>query len=132
MLGCVRHILCNVSRERYRQFKDQVYASLNSVKEKFHFHFINADGTPQEVQERIIKEIQYQSSMELSNETFECVRRLPLASEVIANARYELVKRLDHYRARDGPLFEKVIQVLSTEFVHIIKRQALSGTQSTS
>ena len=97
------------------------------VKDKFHFHFINAEGGPQEVQERILKELRYQSSMELSDDTFERLRRIPLASEVILNARYELVRRLDNYKARYSDLFDSVISVIMNEFLHIIRRQALSG-----
>src|SRR4051812_48886333 len=80
-----------------------------------------------EVQERILNELKYQSSMELGDDTFEKVRKIPLASEVILHARHELVRRLDDYRSRHSELFDRVINVLMNEFVHIIKRQALSG-----
>jgi adenylate kinase len=116
-----------LAEERYRQFRNQVYDSLKLVKEKFHFHFINAEGSPSEVQERILNELKYQSSMELGDDTFEQVRKIPLASEVILHARHELVRRLDDYRSRHSDLFDRVIQVIMQEFVHIIKRQALSG-----
>jgi len=116
-----------LAAERYRMFKEQVYESLKLVKSHFHFHFINAEGSPAEVQERIIAELSYQSSMELADETFEQVRRIPLASEVIQSARHDLVRRLDHYRSACGPLFEQVIHTISSEFLHIIRRQALSG-----
>ena len=116
-----------LAEERYRVFKQQVYESLKYVKDKFHFHFINAEGGPTEVQERILKELRYQSSMELSDDTFERLRRIPLASEIILNARYELVRRLDNYKARYSDLFDAVIGVIMNEFLHIIKRQALSG-----
>jgi len=116
-----------LAAERYRQFKEQVYESLKLVKEKFHFHFINAEGTPLEVQERIIKELSYQSSMELADVTYEQVRRVPLTSEVITNARHDLVKRLDGYLTHNPKLFAKVIDVINDELMHIIKRQALSG-----
>lgn len=88
---------------------------------------MSAEGTPAEVQERIIAELSYQSSMELADETFEKVRRIPLASEVILAARHDLVRRLDHYRANRSDLFERVIAVITNEFLHIIRRQALSG-----
>ena len=116
-----------LAEERYRVFKQQVYESLKYVKDKFHFHFVSAEGGPTEVQERILKELRYQSSMELSDDTFERLRRIPLASEVILNARYELVRRLDNYKARYSDLFDQVIAVIQNEFMHIIKRQALSG-----
>lgn len=116
-----------LARERYRHFRDQVYDSLQAIKSKFHFHFINAEGSKQEVQERIVKELTYQSSMELSHDTFEKVRKIPLASEIIMNARHELVKRLDHYKSRHSELFDRVVAVVKQEFLEIIHRQALSG-----
>ena len=79
------------------------------------------------MQDRILKELRYQSSMELSDDTFERLRKIPLASEVILNARYELVRRLDNYKARYSDLFDQVISVIMNEFIHIIRRQALSG-----
>lgn len=60
------------------------------MKRFFHFHFIDANGGFKEVQERIRKEIAYQSSMELDKATFSFVRKLPLASELTANARHAL------------------------------------------
>ncbi len=66
------------------------------------------------MQERIIAELSYQSSMELAEETWEKVRRIPLASEVILAARHDLVRRLDHYRSACAPLFERVINVITT------------------
>ena len=120
-------LISSLAEERYRIFKQQVYESLKYVKEKFHFHFINAEGAPTEVQARILKELRYQSSMELGDETFERLRKIPLASEIILNARYELVRRLDNYKARYADLFDAVIAVIMSEFLHIVRRQALSG-----
>lgn len=112
---------------RYRLFKEQIYASLQTVKKKFHFHFIDADGTVEQVKARIQKELEYQSSMELGEETFNLIRNFPLSTEVIKNARHELVKRLDHYNVAHRELFQQVMLVLQKEFVEIIRRQALSG-----
>lgn len=80
--------------ERYRQFTDQVYDSLKLIKEKFHFHFINAEGSREEVKERIKKELIYQSDMELGDDTFEAIRVVPLASDIILHARHELGMRM--------------------------------------
>lgn len=116
-----------LARERYRQFKELIYESLQSIKENFFFHFISADGAPEVVQERILAELKYQSLFELHELTFEKVRRLPLASEIVENARYELVRRLDSYTREHPQLLDKVIDVLSTDFFPIIRLQALSG-----
>jgi hypothetical protein len=42
-------------------FKDEVYQALQMVKDKFLFHFIPADGSPDDVKRRILSEFQYQS-----------------------------------------------------------------------
>jgi adenylate kinase len=116
-----------LAKTRYRLFKEQIYASLQTVKKKFHFHFIDADGTVEQVKARIQKELEYQSSMELSEETFNLIRNFPLSSEIIRNARHELVRRLDMYNTVHRSQFEEVMQVLQREFADIIRRQALSG-----
>jgi adenylate kinase len=116
-----------LAAERYRMFKEQVFESLQLVKERFHFHFINAEGSPKEVQERIIQELSYQSSMELADDTFDSVRKIPLASEIITNARHDLVRRLDAYRSSSPELLDRVIAVILNDWLHIIRRQALSG-----
>lgn len=83
-----------------------MYEALQRVKNRFHFHFIDAHGTPEEVRspapstsarvrgrvrsvaltrharqvrERIKAEFGYQSSLELADATFEIVRTFPLA-----------------------------------------------------
>uniref|UniRef100_A0A6A7G8R6 Adenylate kinase n=1 Tax=Hirondellea gigas TaxID=1518452 RepID=A0A6A7G8R6_9CRUS len=116
-----------LARGRYRQFKELVYESLQNIKEKFAFHFIDADALPEMVQQRILKELEYQSSLELHQITFEKVRRLSLASEVIENSRYELVRRLDRYSREKSDLFDRVINHLLNDFFGIIRLQALSG-----
>lgn len=116
-----------LAEERYRLFKDQVYASLQTVKQKFHFHFIDAAGSPEQVTDRIVKELKYQSTMELNDATFQSLRKIPLAAEVIVNARHELVKRLDNYVYRHSDLFYRVVELIQTDMIHIIKRQSISG-----
>jgi len=146
-----------------------VYESLKSIKEKFHFHLIDAVGSPDDgtevlllplcsilwvtvviVRERLQKELEYQSSMELGDDTLEVVcaacnwffvsvpaesfvqssiidarqvRRLPLASELIQNARFEMVRRLDRYKARHSSVLDKVVDCILSEFMPIIRRQ---------
>lgn len=116
-----------LAEERYRQFQEQVFDSLKYIKDQFAFHFINADGGPSEVQSRIIRELKYQSSNELADETFEIVRKIPLASEIIQNARHQLIQRLETYRTQHSELFANAINIINSEFTHILKRQALTG-----
>ena len=62
-----------LARERYRVFKKNVYEALRAIKGHFHFHFIPAEGPPDEVRNRINEEFVYQSSLELGNDTYQLV-----------------------------------------------------------
>ena len=48
---------------RYKTFKESTYDSLTTLRKLFHYHFINAHGSVIEVQQRIIQELKYQSSL---------------------------------------------------------------------
>ena len=97
------------------------------MKKHFPFTLIDASGTIEEVQQNIIKEFKYQSSLELSQESYDMVQRIPLVSDVIVHARGDLVSRLDDYQYRHTSLFEEVIQVIEREFVPVIRRHAIAG-----
>ena len=64
-----------LARNRYRVFKEKTYDALVSLKQIFHFHFINAQADLVVVQENILHELEYQSSLELDPRTFSCDRR---------------------------------------------------------
>lgn len=120
--------LCEDSaRHRYYVFKDQTWGALKSLKEIYHYHFVNAEGPIQDVEANILKELQYQSSLELDPKTYDRVRSIPLAEEIILHARQELVRRLDCYELEHTELFSKVVQLINTKFIPIIYRHALSG-----
>lgn len=113
-------------RKRYKIFRDH-YSTLQTLKKHFPFTLIDASGTIEEVQQNIIKEFKYQSSLELSQETYDMVQRIPLVSDVIMHARGDLVARLDEYQYRHAELFEQVIQVIEREFVPVIRRHSIAG-----
>src|SRR5690606_25384 len=50
----------DAARKRYRVFKEQTFDSLNKLKQIFHFHFINAQSSLEEVRKAIQKELLYQ------------------------------------------------------------------------
>ena len=54
-----------LARNRYRVFKEKTYDALVSLKQIFHYHFINAQASIPEVQANIVRELEYQSSLEL-------------------------------------------------------------------
>jgi adenylate kinase len=116
-----------MARRRYQVFKEQTWDALKSLKEIYHYHFINAEGPIAEVEANILSELQYQSSLELHSRTYDRLRPLPLADEIVLHARQELVRRLDSYELEHTELFEQVVQLIQAKFLPIIRRHALSG-----
>jgi len=116
-----------LARNRYRVFKEQTYDALVSLKELFHYHFINAQAPLEVVRRNIIRELEYQSSLELEPRTYDLLRRLPLASEIVRAARQELVNRLDGYASDNASTFERVIEFIEKKAMPIVIRHAISG-----
>lgn len=117
----------DLARQRYRVFKEEVYDALKLVKDNFFFHFLDASGSPEEVKDLIFHEFTYQSSLELGDETFERIRLVPEAKQVVAQARQNMVQRLSAYVTDHPELFDQVVEMILMEFVHILRRQALAG-----
>jgi adenylate kinase len=115
------------ARRRYRVFKDETWEALQSLKEIYHYHFVNAQGSIASVERNIRNELDYQSSLELDPETHDAVRHLPLASDLITHARQELVRRLDSYQLEHRLLFRKVIRLIDERFIPIVIRHAIPG-----
>ncbi len=115
------------ARGRYRTFKDATYHALNDLRQTFHYHFIDAQESLSEVQERIDRELRYQSSLELEEPTYQRVARIPVAHRLTRHARQELVDRLDSYTEKLPELFEKVVEDIEKSFLPIIRKHAISG-----
>lgn len=115
------------ARNRYRVFKERTYEPLQTLRDIFHYHLINAQGSLAEVQARIIKELQYQSSLELAEETHDGIAGIPLASQIVQHARQDLVRRLDDYAERNPALFRRVVDMIQDKFLPIIRAHAISG-----
>ncbi len=129
-----------LARNRYRVFKEQTYDALVSLKQIFHYHFINAQAPIPEVQANIVRELEYQSSLELDPRTFDRLRGLPLASEIVRHARQDLVRRLDGYEVEQPETFGRVIEFIEGKMMpirgsprglghrqHQLRRPALRG-----
>jgi len=114
-------------RRRYQVFKEQTWNALTSLRQLYHYHFINAEGPVAEVQANILNELKYQSSLELDPRTFERLRPLPLAEELVIHGRQELVRRLDSYELRHPKLLSQIVDLVTNKFMPIINRHALSG-----
>src|SRR5882672_5887203 len=116
-----------LARRRYQAFKEQTWDALQSLEELFHYHFVNAQGSFEKVEQNILRELQYQSTLELDPRTVERLRGVPVASEIIVHARQELVKRLDSYELEHRELFAKVILFIERKMMPIVLRHAISG-----
>ena len=114
-------------RNRYRTFKETTFDALQSLRQIFHFHFIDAEGGLPEVQRNIQREFSYQSSLELSPEVFDLIQNVPVASQLALHARQELVERLEDYEADHRPLLEKVVRLIEGKMIPIVRAHAITG-----
>jgi len=117
----------DAARNRYRTFKEKTYYALKDLRQIFHFHYIDAHGSVSDVEQRIIRELKYQSSLELGDSTNDRISLLPVASEIIRHARQDLVNRLDDYEENHPELFARVVHLISRKFMPIVVRHAISG-----
>ena len=78
------------------------------------------------MQANIVRELEYQSSLELDPRTFDRLRGLPLASEIV-QPRQDLVRRLDGYEVEQPETFERVIEFIEGKMMPIVVRHAVSG-----
>ncbi len=115
------------ARSRYRTFKEVTYEALKSLREVFQYHFINANENVEKVQESILEELRYQSGLELDQATFNAIRGIPTASEVLVHCRQEMVMRLDSYTRDNTKLFLDVLGVIKEKMIPIIRIHAISG-----
>jgi len=116
-----------LARRRYQAFKEQTWDALQSLEALFHYHFVNAQGPLETVEQNILQELQYQSTLELDPRTVERLLPVPVASEIIVHARQELVKRLDSYELEHSELFAKVVVFIERKMMPIVLRHAISG-----
>lgn len=114
-------------RNRYRVFKETTFEALQSLSKIFHFHFIDAEGDLQEVQQNIEQEFTYQSSLELSHDVYDIIRNIPVASQLALHARQELVERLELYEEQHKALFQRVVKLIELKMIPIIRSHAISG-----
>lgn len=115
------------ARRRYKVFKEQTWDALQSLKKNFFYHFVNANGLITEVEDNITHELDYQSSLELDPRTFDRLRHLPLARDIVIHARQDLVRRLDNYEFDDTKLFQQVVEFVDKSIMPIVLPHAISG-----
>lgn len=120
----------DLAKRRYRVFKEQTWDALQSLREIFHYHLVNAQGSLADVEENILRELQYQSSLELDPRTHDLLRPIPVAHDIVVHARQELVKRLDEYAFEHPDLLAKVVDFIARKVMPIVLRHAISGIAS--
>ncbi|RGB39379.1 hypothetical protein C1646_664641 [Rhizophagus diaphanus] len=113
-------------RARYRIFKEH-FGALMKLAKIFPFHLINAVGTIEEVMFLILKEFEYQSSLELDHDTYDAIAHIPLATKISIHARQDLISRLEHYQDTEPELFLKAIQFVNSQVIPMVQRHAISG-----
>ncbi len=114
-------------RKRYKAFKETNFEALQSLRKIFHFHFIDAEGSLPEVQQNILREFTYQSSLELSPEVFDLIQHIPIATQLGLHARQELVSRLEDYLLEHRGLLGAVVQFIEAKIIPIVRAHAMSG-----
>ena len=114
-------------RKRYKAFKDANFEALQSLRKIFHFHFIDAEGGLPDVQQNILREFTYQSSLELSPDVFDLIQNIPIATKLGLHARQELVSRLEAYVLEHRAVFAAVVQLIESKIIPIVRAHAMSG-----
>ncbi|KAG0348214.1 hypothetical protein BG004_005691 [Podila humilis] len=113
-------------RARYQIFKDH-YSCLLKLSKIFPFHLINAVGNIDSVMRIILKEFEYQSSLELEHDTYEAISHIPLATKIGIHARQDLIRRLEHYCEAEPEIFSKAVAFIDQEVSPMVARHAISG-----
>lgn len=115
------------ARKRYHTFKEVTYESLKTLQRVFQYHYIDANGSIEKVQERIVDELRYQSSLELDQPTYDRIAAIPIASQLVLHARQELVQRLIDYEHNHTKLFKQVVVLIKEVFIPVLRRHSISG-----
>lgn len=117
-----------LAKGRYYIYKNEVLEGIKTVKEYFHFHIVDGSVDSSDgLIERIHKELEYQSSLELNSECLNIINDFPLSSNIIINARKKMIKRLEWYNSNHLSLFLKVIEFVKTNFESELIKHSENG-----
>lgn len=119
----VNESLC---RRRYQVFKSH-YNTILRLKSYFPFSLIDAMGTLHDCRAQIMRELRYQSSLDLDEKTYAAIRHLPLARDLVRVARQRLVFRLDMYCKKHYKLFTDIISLIDTEIMPVLRQCSMAG-----
>lgn len=84
-------------------------------------------GTPQECEEKITCELRYQSSLELSEKTYQAICHIPTAQTLVHESRQQLVARLDDYSRTKLHVLRDVVALVDEEARRDSEHTARSG-----
>ena len=84
------------------------YSTLLRLKQYFPFSLIDAMGSVEDTKAQILRELRYQSSLDLEDATYQSIKHLPLARHLVKSSRQQLVTRLDNYCKRQNEVFQEV------------------------
>ncbi len=112
---------------RFSVFKAEVAACMAVTKDTLRTVFIDASGSPEAVAARTKESFRYTASLDLDPSVYELVRGIRSAKALVRAARSELVARLSSYATEEPARLKAVCDVLTSEFMSILSRQALSG-----
>ncbi|KAK9843601.1 hypothetical protein WJX84_009096 [Apatococcus fuscideae] len=116
-------------KHRYEIFKAH-YSTLLRLKQYFPFSLIDAMGTVDDTKAHILRELRYQSSLDLDDATYQSIKHLPLARHLVKSSRQQLVTRLDNYCRRQNEIFQEVLKFIELDVVPLLKRCSLAGHAS--
>lgn len=119
----VSEALC---RRRYQVFRAH-YSTILRLKSYFSFSLIDAMGSLDECRAQIMRELRYQSSLDLDAKTYAAIRHLPLARDLVRVARQRLVFRLDRYCRRHPRVFAEAVELIGHEALPVLKQCSLAG-----
>lgn len=69
------------ARARYKTFRDN-YDVIAALQRSFHFSVIDATRSIEQVQADLMREFAYQSSLELSQDTYQVINEIPTLSQI--------------------------------------------------
>ena len=88
------------ARGRWRIFRHEVYAAVQSIKHRFPFFYVDASCSKDEMARRLKLELAYRPEDELNDETLALMRGLETADMVTKSARSALISRINACASR--------------------------------
>lgn len=115
-----------LAARRYAIYKAH-FGTIVKLKNHFSFSVVDACGSLADTRAQILRELRYQSSLDLDEATYAVIRHLPLAADLVRESRQALVSNLDRYRKRHGAEFQRVVGLITADVVPLLRRCALAG-----